>query len=50
MQFVNSNLDRFNMKYGNVLEEFRNTECILSQEFRSCNTKYGNLSQEFWNT
>jgi hypothetical protein len=27
------NLDSFNAKYGNVSEEFRNTERILSQEF-----------------
>jgi hypothetical protein len=28
------NLDRSNAKYGNVREEFRNTECSLIQELR----------------
>jgi hypothetical protein len=28
------NLERCSSKYGNVSEEFRNTECSLSQEFR----------------
>jgi hypothetical protein len=27
------NLESFNAKYGNVSEEFRNTECSFSQEF-----------------
>jgi hypothetical protein len=27
------NLERYNGKYGNVSEEFRNTECSFSQEF-----------------
>jgi hypothetical protein len=28
------NLESCNAKYGNVSEEFMNTECSLSQEFR----------------
>jgi hypothetical protein len=31
--FCHMNLERCNAKYGNVSEEFRNTERILSQEF-----------------
>jgi hypothetical protein len=34
MQFVTRILERCNAKYGNVSEEFRNTECSLSQECR----------------
>jgi hypothetical protein len=28
------NLERCNAKNGNISEEFRNPECILSQDFR----------------
>jgi hypothetical protein len=28
------NLERCDAKYGNVSEDFRNTECSLSQDFR----------------
>jgi hypothetical protein len=31
--FCHQNLERCNTKYGNVLQEFRNTYRILSQEF-----------------